>query len=137
MQDRCCNEKSENYHNYGGRGIKVCDRWRDSIENFVSDMGMRPSRKYSLDRIDVNGDYTPENCRWADNKTQNRNRRDNLHIIIRNEKMTISEAMERYSLPRHIITWRMRHGWTDEEIINIPIRPRGKGPMRQQRRKED
>lgn len=131
MQDRCYLEKSANYHNYGGRGIKVCDRWLESIDNFVADMGIRPSPKYSLDRIDVNGDYSPENCRWADDKTQNRNRRDNLHITIRGDKMTIAEAVERYSLPRHIITWRMRQGWTDEEIIRTPVRPRGKGLMRQ------
>lgn len=119
MQDRCNSDNP----NYGGRGIKVCERWLESFENFYADMGDRPSPKHSIDRKDVNGDYTPENCRWADRKTQDRNKRDNLYITIRGDKMTIAEAMERYSLPRHIITWRMRNGWTDEEIVTVPIRP--------------
>jgi hypothetical protein len=78
MKQRCYNEKAINYHNYGGRGIKVCDRWLNSFENFLSDMGERPEGK-SLDRYpDNDGNYEPGNCRWASSKTQCRNRRNNV-----------------------------------------------------------
>lgn len=77
MLNRCYNPKSKGYKDYGGRGIKVCDRWRGvyGFSRFAQDMGYKPSLKHSLDRIDVNGDYTPENCRWASARLQNYNKR--------------------------------------------------------------
>lgn len=76
MKMRCINPKVESFKYYGGRGIKVCDRWIDSFENFFSDMGKRPTVKHSIDRINVNGNYEPSNCRWASPIEQRRNRRD-------------------------------------------------------------
>lgn len=75
MKQRCSNEKSASYSHYGGRGIKVCERWEKSFASFLEDMGERPTKEHSIDRIDTNGDYTPKNCRWADKKTQTLNRR--------------------------------------------------------------
>ena len=80
MKQRCYNPKSPMYKNYGGRGIKVCDRWLHSYQSYIEDIGLPPTPKHSLDRIDNDGDYTPENVRWATQTEQNYNqriRRDN------------------------------------------------------------
>jgi len=75
MRRRCTNPKRENFKHYGGRGITVCARWMKSFEAFCADMGKRPGRGYSLDRIDVNGDYEPGNCQWSTQSEQIQNQR--------------------------------------------------------------
>lgn len=75
MKDRCLRTKNKKYKDYGGRGITVCERWRDSFENFLADMGRKPSANLSIDRINNDGNYEPGNCRWATQLEQVRNRR--------------------------------------------------------------
>lgn len=93
MKHRCYNENYYLFKHYGGRGIKVCDRWKNSFENFLEDMGSRPKNK-TIDRIDVNGNYEPGNCRWATPKEQGRNTRFNKRYVFNGKKRTLGEISE-------------------------------------------
>jgi hypothetical protein len=90
---RCTNPKVALYRHYGGRGIRVCDRWYD-FKNFIADMGLKPSQGYTLDRIDVDGDYDPANCRWVTRKEQNNNTSRNRYIEIDGERRTMAQWAE-------------------------------------------
>ena len=94
MKARCYNDKFIQFSNYGGRGIKMCDRWRHNFVNFLSDMGKKPTSKHSLDRIDVNGDYEPTNCRWATQKEQCRNKRSNRYLEYKSHRMIMKDWSE-------------------------------------------
>lgn len=83
MKQRCSNPNADNYSYYGGRGIKVCDRWFNSFENFLDDIGQRPSMKHSIDRINNDGNYEPSNCRWATKSEQRKNQRHDIQRINR------------------------------------------------------
>lgn len=82
MKQRCCNPKHRSYKNYGARGIKVCERWLNSFENFYSDMGAKP-KGYTIERINDNGHYEPSNCKWATVAEQNRNKRTSFSVVKR------------------------------------------------------
>lgn len=115
MRGRCNNANSEDFALYGGRGIKVCSRW-DKFEVFILDMGECPSG-HSIDRIDVNKDYSPENCRWADTKTQARNKRNNRFIRVDFFVKTLAEWAELSGVNRNNIDKRIRRGWSPFEAI--------------------
>lgn len=122
MIQRCYNANHSAHPRYGGRGIKVCDRWVDSFENFFEDMGARP-RKGTLDRIDNNGDYTPENCRWATRKDQANNRSSNHLITACGETKTISEWAKALGTSDSTIRNRIRVlGWSKEDAVTTPVR---------------
>lgn len=111
MRGRCNNPADRKYHLYGGKGIRVCERWAD-FEVFVSDMGPRPSPRHSIDRIDGNGNYEPENCRWATPKEQARNTTQN-HPVLRSDGVrfgTLIEASESTGIPVHQIKAAIRTG---------------------------
>lgn len=91
MKDRCDNENYHRFHDYGGRGIKVCERWKDSFTNFLEDMGRRPSDDHSIERIDNNGNYEPSNCIWGTTKIQARNHRRNVYFEHNGERMILTD----------------------------------------------
>jgi hypothetical protein len=93
MRERCMNPKTERWPHYGGRGISVCKRWAESFENFLEDMGECPP-SYSLDRVDVNGNYEPANCRWATNAQQARNKTTNVWVDHNGERMVRADYLK-------------------------------------------
>lgn len=119
MKSRCYNKNYPEYHRYGGRGIYVCERWKNSFENFFEDMGERPSGT-SIDRIDVNGNYEPSNCRWADTETQSNNKRSNIYIEYNGVTKTLGQWCKYYNMNyntvRHVYHLNR---YTFDEIVNI------------------
>lgn len=121
MLQRCTNTNSTGYANYGARGIKVCDRWLESFENFLADMGFRPSRKHSIERTDNDGDYCPENCKWALPIEQLNNRRNNVYYTYNGVKRTLSQLAREYNINRATLAVRLKRGATIEEAITKEV----------------
>lgn len=122
MHDRCERTTSTIYRYYGGRGIKVCPEW-STFERFYSDMGPKPSPKHSIDRIDANGPYSPENCRWATVIEQKRNTRRNRFLTHAGMTLTLAEWSERTGIGYMTLRQRLRIGWTLERAITEPVNP--------------
>ncbi len=122
MIQRCTNPNNKRYQDYGGRGIKVCQKWLKFI-NFLEDMGEPPSNKHQIDRIDNDGNYCKENCRWATSKEQNRNSRNNRLITYKGKTQCLIELAEEYQIPYTILLDRInRLGWSIEKALTTPTR---------------
>lgn len=119
MKQRCTNPKANRYADYGGRGIKVCDRWQE-FENFLADMGEKPEGM-SIDRIDVNGDYGPSNCRWASMKTQGSNRRNNHILTAFGQSKSLAAFADEYKLEYNTLVRRLKKGWEVEKALLEPV----------------
>lgn len=121
MLTRCYNAKSSKYSNYGGRGIKVCERWRGSFENFYADVGDPPTDKHSLDRINTNGDYTSENTRWATQSRQCRNRVNTKLYEHNGVSKSLPDWADEFGVTISFLTARVIiAGWTIEKAISTP-----------------
>ena len=114
MKARCLRPTANNYPLYGGRGITICQRWTDNFEAFLSDMGLKPSKDHSLDRIDNDGNYEPGNCRWATPIMQSRNKRNVGIVEYYGERLTVPELSERVGIPLHRLKSRLKRGWSIE-----------------------
>jgi hypothetical protein len=125
MRDRCLTKTCNGYHNYGGRGISICDRWLHSFENFLEDMGPKPASDYEIDRIDVNGNYEPTNCRWLSRKDNQRNKRNSKLIEFNGVARTATEWTELYDLPVGMLSKRIDSGWSPEKALTTPPMVRG------------
>lgn len=116
---RCNNHNSASYHNYGGRGIEVCDRWY-SFQSFYEDMGPRPSPQHSIDRINNDGNYEPGNCRWSTWSEQGRNRRSNVNIEFNGVTQTITEWARTLGIDRKTLRRRLKCGWSISDTLTRP-----------------
>jgi hypothetical protein len=111
LKGRCYNPNDDKYPRYGARGIGVCGRWVGSFANFYADMGPRPSPTYQIERVDNDGDYSPENCRWATIREQQNNRSGNVRITYQGETHTIAEWTRAMGWPPYALYNRLRRGW--------------------------
>ena len=119
MKYRCQNPKSRAYPNYGGRGITVCEAWKDFM-NFYADMGDAPEGM-DLDREDNEKGYTPENCRWVSRTVNMNNRRVNLNLTLNGETRTATQWARITGLSRTTIGRRVKQGWSDEDVLTLPL----------------
>lgn len=136
MKRRCLCETSANFHNYGGRGIKVCDRWM-TFQNFYADMGERPPG-FSLERVDVNGNYEPGNCKWIPLHEQKRNRRSTLRVEVNGTGMTMKEACMLLGVNYRTAQSRINLlGWTKEEALGLCLKTTQRpGPVSEHSQRE-
>ena len=117
MKSRCYNPKVAEYPDYGGRGIKVCSRWLNDFEAFLADMGPRPRRGYSLDRIDGCKDYEPSNVRWATYTEQNRNKRGNVPLTVDGITQFIGDWARQVGIHHQTIRSRIYRGWDAKRAV--------------------
>lgn len=118
MRRRCINPRNPAYPHYGGRGIVVCDRWLHSFENFYADMGPRPSPKHSIDRIDNDGPYSPDNCRWATQREQCYNTRKTTLITYAGKTLNLSDWSRETGIPVKLLRSRCNQGLPPEKIFH-------------------
>lgn len=125
MKQRCYNETHAMWPEYGSRGISVCERWRDSFEAFLEDMGPRPDG-CSIDRIDNDGDYEPRNCRWSNSHDQSRNKRSNIMIEVNGVTKCITDWSASCGAAVSTIKYRLKRGWSAERAVTEPGREKQK-----------
>lgn len=122
IKTRCYNPRDISYHNYGGRGIFVCERWLNSFSNFLSDLGLRPSNSHSIERMDYNGPYSPDNCIWATKLSQANNTRKNRLLTFAGKTLTISQWSRETGIQSRTLLYRLKHRWTNEKILTTPAK---------------
>lgn len=117
-KQRCYNQSSSQYNNYGGRGIAMCERWKNSFTAFLEDMGERPSKKHTLDRINVDGNYEPQNCRWATPIEQSNNRRNNRILEVGDKRLSVAQFSRLYGINYSNVMMELRNDKKPLEIIS-------------------
>lgn len=122
IKTRTMCQTHRSYQYYGARGIKICDRWINSFENFYSDMGPMPTPKHTIERIDNDGHYEPLNCIWATQNQQSNNKRSSRLITYQGKTQNVQRWSEELNIPRYIIFNRLNAGWKIEAIFTVPIK---------------
>lgn len=120
MKQRCLNPGAPAWKNYGGRGVAICERWM-KFENFISDMGRRPTSKHSVERLDNNGGYEPSNCRWATWTAQANNKRTNRKLTHNGETLTLAQWSIRTGVSAANIRTRLQLGWSAMAALSEPL----------------
>ena len=118
MKQRCNNKKNQQYKNYGGRGIKYCQEWNNFEKFYEWSKNNGYAENLTIDRIDVNGNYEPTNCRFITIKEQNRNKRNNVKIYYNGQEKCISEWAELFGIKKGLLYGRLKRGWTIERALN-------------------
>lgn len=137
MKQRCSNPKAGSYPRYGGRGVAVCERWSDSFEAFLADMGPRPSVDHSIERLDNDGDYEPANCRWATRSEQARNRASSTSVTVDGKTQTVIAWAEEVGCDPFTIYARLRKGWEPKKAVyDRKMTPQERGMRSNQLRRE-
>lgn len=133
MKSRCNNPKNPRYSKYGGRGITVCKEWEESFQNFINDVGFRPSSDHSIDRIDNDQGYSPSNCKWSTPHEQMTNRTITRYVLVDGEEIPLATLAKQYQIPANTLRFRILKGWTLHDALNQPVRrkmPNGFGRWR-------
>jgi hypothetical protein len=127
MKNRCLNRRQARFSDYGGRGITICDRWlagegtRSGFECFLADLGPKPSRQHTLERLDNDRGYEPGNCRWATRGEQNRNTRATRTVDVRGEPVSLIQAIERHAVVSAVtVRMRLHRGWPVHDALLVP-----------------
>lgn len=126
MIARCIYPNNPRFKDYGGRGITVCQRWINSIHDFLADVGAMPGPGYQLDRIDNNGHYEPGNVRWVTRKENARNKRNNVNLTLEGRTMCVAQWAEELGVSPQLLHARIRCGWPDAKVLTCPIRQRNR-----------
>lgn len=126
MLSRCMNPHAPMYKHYGGRGITVCERWRHSFAAFAEDMGEPPRRSMQIERIDTNGQYSKENCRWATIIEQANNKRNNRFLIHDGITLSLTQWARRLRMHEETLRSRLRRGLSVEDALTTPVNRRGR-----------
>ena len=125
MKSRCFNSNDKHYKDYGGRGITVCDEWKDNFQSFFDwSMSNGYADNLTIDRKNNNGNYSPENCAWSTNKEQQRNKRNTCYLTYKEKTQSASEWAEEYGISVKTLTRRIRDGWSIEKALETPVKER-------------
>lgn len=121
MWDRCTDAKQHGFKNYGGRGITVCARWK-SFKVFLTDMGVKPDPKHTIDRRDVNGNYEPGNCRWASRSEQYRNTTRTVYVTYQGKRQLLIDVVAGLGISRQAVYGRLKKNWSLESALATPVK---------------